>query len=927
MAVKRDKILKDAEKLVQKGKFEQAIREYEKILKKFPEDTTIINRVGDLYGRAGQVQRAVELYEEIADHFTRDGFTTKAIAILKKIQRLDPQRLDVFERLAGLYFEQGLMIEAKREYQIIAEWYIKNGDLQKAVEAHEKLVDLDPSNHVSALRLADLLLKQGEVKAALEVYGRLGKILIDAEKLDEAERLYRHIIDQDPPEGDFLLPVCRAFLDAGRSSVVREFLNFAVERSPDNSELQVLQIRIQLSHGESEGALETAQKILESDPENAEVRSLVGDAMLSAGEIDAAREMLVPTVADLLDRGEHRQAQDALKDLLKEKPDDQEVLKLAVRAYRSSGDDETLFTLQAALAESYYQSGEQEGAKRLYITLLETEPENKQFRQRLAELDGVEISPADEEDEIDFSEEEIVIEVEDEVEIEIEETVAESPEPSAEDAVPAPESFNLEERLAEATVFAKYGLIEKAISHLEDVVLFRPDELEPRHRLALLYAEKGDREGAVGMASPVVDHHRSQGTLDELSELMKVIPELEDVASAAADPTGSTAEAGAAQVESTFEVVEETPGFVDEESDLVEVVDIEGELTEPPAAEALPEVEEFDVEMDSGVGMLGDQAAEIAESEDDVETEPEEMVAVHEAVAEEEPVVDEPVVAEEPTEEVEDDTELTPPPEPVIEEVADELVEISDSFVGPSMGELEQIDFFIDQELFEDAARMLARLEEQHADDPEVVERRRKLKEVGVLLEQVETVEEGSEELFADEEQYIDLAKELEAELAAEEAMVDEATGRGKGEAILEEVFREFQKGVEEQLSEEDADTHFNLGIAYREMGLLPEAIREFQVASRDKDYFVESCSNIGVCYQEQGMWSEAAEWYQKALVAPDITTEARIGLRYDLASAYQSAGDLGQAVEIFEEISSTDASYRDVADRLSDLGQRRQAN
>ena len=160
MVVKRDKVLKDAEKLVQKGKYEQAIREYEKVLKKFPEDTTIINRVGDLYGRVGQLQRAVELYEEIADHFTRDGFTTKAIAILKKIQRLDPQRLDIFERLAGLYFDQGLMIEAKREYQILADWYVKNGELEKAIEAHEKLVDLDPSNHVSALRLADLLLRR-----------------------------------------------------------------------------------------------------------------------------------------------------------------------------------------------------------------------------------------------------------------------------------------------------------------------------------------------------------------------------------------------------------------------------------------------------------------------------------------------------------------------------------------------------------------------------------------------------------------------------------------------------------------------------------------------------------------------------------------------------------------------------------------------
>ena len=266
-------------------------------------------------------------------------------------------------------------------------------------------------------------------------------------------------------------------------------------------------------------------------------------------------------------------------------------------------------------------------------------------------------------------------------------------------------------------------------------------------------------------------------------------------------------------------------------------------------------------------------------------------------------------------------------PPPVEEELLDELVEISDTFVGPSMGDLEQIDFFLDQELFEDAARVLAQLEEEHGEDPEVVERRRKLKEVGFLLDQVETVEEGSEELFADEEQYIDLAKELEAELAAEEAMVEEATGRGKGEAVLEEVFREFQKGVAEQLSDEDSDTHFNLGIAYREMGLLPEAIREFQVASRDPGYYVESCSIIGVCYQEQGMWSEAAEWYQKALVDSELNEEARLGLSYDLAASYEALGDIDQAASIFGEMAAAAPGYRDVCERLSALSQHRQAN
>jgi tetratricopeptide (TPR) repeat protein len=822
MAIKRDKVLRDAEKLVQKGKLEQAIREYEKVLKKFPEDTTIINRVGDLYGRVGQLQRAIELYEEIANHFTRDGFTTKAIAILKKIQRLDPQRLDIFERLAGLYFDQGLMIEAKREYQILADWYVKNGELEKAIEAHEKLVDLDPSNHVSALRLADLLLRRGETTSALKVYERLGQLLLDAGKLDEAERLYRHVLEQNPPEGDFLLPVCQAFLEAGRSSVVLEFLTFGVDRSPDNAELRILLVRTHLAHGESKAAMETARKILETDPNNAEVRSLVGGSMLSSGETSEAREMLVPAVADLLERGEHKKAQSALKDLLQEMPDDQEVLKLAVRAYRPSGETETLFTLQAALAESYFQSGEQEGAKRLYIELLETEPENKQFRQRLAELDGVDIGKPDEVEAVEVAEEEIVIEVEDEVPVE---EVEFEPPTAGEEAVP--EGFDLEERMAEASVFAKYGLVEKAISHLEDVVLFCPDEFEPRQRLALLYAEHGDREEAVAMAMPVVEHHRSEGTVGVLSELMTAIPELGEAASspAAVEP--------APVVEQAAEEVTATAQFTDEESDLIEVVDIEGELTAPPPEEAAPEVEEYEVDFGSGVGAL----------EEEAKAEP----AAAEAAAEVPPVEEAPAPVAEVEPEPEPEPEPVPAPEPVVQEVADELVEISDSFVGPSMGDLEQIDFFIDQELFDDAARVLATLEEKHGEDPEVLERRRKLKEVGVLLDQVETVEEGSEELFADEEQYIDLAKELEAELAAEEAMVEEATGRGKGEAILEEVFREFQKGVEEQLSEEDADTHFNLGIAYREMGLLPEAIREFQVASRDTAYFVESCSNIAI--------------------------------------------------------------------------------
>jgi tetratricopeptide (TPR) repeat protein len=103
-------------------------------------------------------------------------------------------------------------------------------------------------------------------------------------------------------------------------------------------------------------------------------------------------------------------------------------------------------------------------------------------------------------------------------------------------------------------------------------------------------------------------------------------------------------------------------------------------------------------------------------------------------------------------------------------------------------------------------------------------------------------------------------------------------------------------------------------------MGLLPESIREFQVASRDPQFFVEACSMIGMCYMEQGMWSQAAEWYQKALAAPDLNEETQLALRYDLAASLESAGDVERAVDLYQEVVAQSPDYRDVSVRLESL-------
>jgi tetratricopeptide (TPR) repeat protein len=203
--------------------------------------------------------------------------------------------------------------------------------------------------------------------------------------------------------------------------------------------------------------------------------------------------------------------------------------------------------------------------------------------------------------------------------------------------------------------------------------------------------------------------------------------------------------------------------------------------------------------------------------------------------------------------------------------------------------------------------------------------------ELGTLLEEEMQRAGGSpsaeaapivdeQNLFADEQQFFNLAEELEKELAEDTAPPEPEAAVPQGEVSLEEIFREFKKGVEQQLSSEDYETHFNLGIAYKEMGLIDEAIGEFQLASKDPGRNVECCSMLGLCFLEKGMPQLAVKWYRKGLEAPDIREVETVGLLYDLAGIYQSTGELDLAYRTFLEVYGMNTNYRDVAHRVKDL-------
>jgi tetratricopeptide (TPR) repeat protein len=183
----------------------------------------------------------------------------------------------------------------------------------------------------------------------------------------------------------------------------------------------------------------------------------------------------------------------------------------------------------------------------------------------------------------------------------------------------------------------------------------------------------------------------------------------------------------------------------------------------------------------------------------------------------------------------------------------------------------------------------------------------------------------GAPEIAApvDEPESFDLGAELDDLFSAQPAVQIPTAGAPPtelGDPALAQIFEEFKKGVDQQLGKEDYDTRYNLGIAYKEMGLVDEAIAEFQLAAKDDRRLLECSSMLGLCFMEKGMPKLAVKWFEKGLKAPGRLDEEYQGLRYDLAAAHEAAGDLDPALRIYSDIFAQDASFRDVGAKLREI-------
>src|SRR5579863_6199395 len=197
MAFNKSKALDNALKFLNQGKIPQAIAEYQHILRVDPKDQATLMTVGDLYARQGQLPQAIEYFERLAQVYLNDGFNSKAIAIYKKIAKLAPTELAPLERLADLYVQQGVLSEARPLFLQIAEAHFKANRGPKAVDALNRLLEVEPENPRVQMRLAELYNLMGKKKEASQTYLGYAQRLFDRDDSEEAQKLIERALEAD----------------------------------------------------------------------------------------------------------------------------------------------------------------------------------------------------------------------------------------------------------------------------------------------------------------------------------------------------------------------------------------------------------------------------------------------------------------------------------------------------------------------------------------------------------------------------------------------------------------------------------------------------------------------------------------------------------------------------------------------------------
>ncbi len=993
MAINKNKVLEAAQKLVEKGQVDKAIKEYLKVVDEDPKDVRVWLKIGDLYARKGASSEATETYLKVAGFYREQGFYLKAVAVYKQVLKLDPRLVEVNLLLAEVYRQLGLMSDAMQQVEVVAAFYLREGKSKEALATIRELCELDPENVASRIKLAELYSKEQMTAEAVAEFAKAADHLRAHNRTDDfmkvAERLVWHQPDNhamnrelaglylrrsdprhalqklqacfkaDPRDVDTLALLAQAFL--------------ALDQKSKTVSVWKEMARIHQDNGQSERALEAYRKILSIQPDDA-------DALVATGRRAAPAAQGSPTAqgspaatgsspARITSPGEHHM------------PTPPRVVGM------SRGDHPTPITMKVPPGRRMPRSGDEA------LTPVVPVPPGLRGLETPPPPPGIDTAPQH------VSRAEAMRDIELHVD-EITGTGIGGPgglHPAGLD----PTELHAEEItkiLTDADVYLRYGLNQKAIDHLQKVFALDARNVEAREKLKDVYVTLGRTAAACGELELLVgltalpSPGQAEAYLAELagfegeSTRARALAERHRLKLRSArkgpaaqaevvPPAGPAAKAARASKNNDFDLREETPLDDDDQTRAFHELRV-GETAPVAADEVMGDV--GDVLGDATPDLDLDARPPQRDSEGTVEIGEAEIVGLASAEDNEVDVevdagdrsspelgfddlgladlsASAPLPLASPTATPRRSVGATPPDDKTVEAaladfesltegVRDLGVDPADAALVESLGlrpsstnvgettgsledDLDEVDFFVAQELHSEARVILRELLVRYPQNPLVLA---KLADIDAALRdpgQPQADSHDDQAAVFDGDHDDDARGHDRQATAATTSEARTVQGRGptsrpspaaKGAAQPNRPHVIARSAA--ALGEEDADTHYDLGLAYKEMGLHDEAIKEFLLVRDTPGRAVQCHLMIGLCQAERGEPDDAISEYKKGLYVEEITDREALALYFELGVAYQSKGDTAEALYYFEKVVKRDPRFRDVESRMAGL-------
>ena len=289
MPFDREGTLRKAEKLLRQGKLDLAIAEYRAVIEDQPSDWNTANTLGDLYFRGGQIDKAIAQYNDIAAHLANEGFFPKAVALYKKILKIKPDEERAMWHVGNISARQGLLVEARSNFILLAERRRARGDSRGEAEVRIRLSDLDGADLNTRLSGARARVELGDPKSAVDRLKQHAADLQVKGKDDDALRLLTEAAKIDPEDTSLRQMLVQAYLARADFSAASQFASTA-------DELQYLAAEL-FRLGRDDEGLKLLATAADADPANTPIRVELVKRLVTRGDLAGARNLLTPEVA------------------------------------------------------------------------------------------------------------------------------------------------------------------------------------------------------------------------------------------------------------------------------------------------------------------------------------------------------------------------------------------------------------------------------------------------------------------------------------------------------------------------------------------------------------------------------------------------------------------------------------------------------